>query len=87
MNNEVSYCTSGLWSDYLGGDSHGKHRPWLVGFWLVLDLYSHFASPGSGGAWMWYSSIPKSKESEGLNMMRHPEGIRAKKGGGNDKAW
>lgn len=26
-HNEVSYCTDGLGGDYLGGDSHGKHRP------------------------------------------------------------
>ena len=61
LHNEVSYGTDGLGGAYLGGDSHGKHRPRLVGFWLVLDFLSHFASPGSGGAWVWHSTIPKSK--------------------------
>ena len=62
MSDEVSYCTDGFGGTYFGGDSHGKHRPWLVGFWLVLDFLSHFASPGSSRAWLWYRSTLKGEE-------------------------
>ncbi|MBA7716129.1 hypothetical protein ES703_125194 [subsurface metagenome] len=69
MNYEASYCTDGLGGTYLGGDSHGKHRPRLVGFWLVLDFLSHFASPGYVKSMLEMNGIKASLKDEGMGVI------------------
>jgi len=56
VNDEVSYCTDGFRFNhqYHGGESFFV-PPWVV-----------FPHSGSGGAWVWCGTIPKSKGSEEL---------------------